>query len=117
MSSRSKKCSESINACIKIAACVCGKDGIISAAEEREMFRLLVEMFPECDQNMFESALTEFFDSNDHIEDYLELINDVALRQFTLELAENSASADGLETRENIALEKVYLIWGIDRNA
>lgn len=108
---------ENLKACIKVAACVCGKDGIISAAEEREMFRLLVENFPECDQNMFESSLTEFFNSNDQIEDYLALVDDVALREFTLELAEKSASADGLETRENIALEKVYVIWGCDRNA
>lgn len=109
--------SENLKTCIKVAACVCGKDGIISAAEEREMFRLLVEKFPECDQNMFESALNEFFDSNDQIEDYLALIDSEALRQFTLELAETSASADVLEIRENIALEKVYVIWGIDRNA
>ena len=81
------------------------------------MFRLLVERFPECDQNMFESALTEFLDSNDQIEDYLAIIEGETLRQFTLELAEISASADGLEIRENIALEKVYMIWGDDRNA
>ena len=109
--------SENLKACIKVAACVCGKDGIISAAEEREMFRLLVESFPECDQNMFESALTEFFDSNDQIEDYLALVVSEALRRFTLKLAEVSASADGLETRENIALAKAYLVWGVDRNA
>jgi len=108
---------ENIKLCIKVAACVCGKDGIISAAEEGEMFRLLMERFPDCDQNMFETALAEFFDSNDQIEDYLALIDDVALRQFTLELAEISASADGLEIRENIALKKLYVVWGYDRNA
>ncbi len=108
---------ENIKTCIKIAACVCGKDGIISATEEREMFRLFVERFPDFDQSLFESALTEFFDSNDQIEDYLALIEHEELRLFTLELAQISASADGLETRENIALEKVYLFWGSDRNA
>ena len=112
-----KKSNDSVKACIKVAACVCGKDGIVSAAEEREMYSLLLERFPEWDQNMFESALTEFFDSNDQIEDYLALIDNEAYRQFALQLAEISASADGLEIRENIALEKVYLIWGIDQNA
>lgn len=114
---REKKSIDSIKACIKVAACVCGKDGIISAAEEQEMFRLFVERYPEYDQNMFEGALTEFFDSNNQIEDYLALIDDEALRQFTLELADISASADGLVIKENIALEKVYMIWGVDRNA
>jgi len=112
-----KLSNESIKTCIKVAACVCGKDGIISAAEEREMFRLLVKRFPECDQDMFENALTEFFDSNDQIEDYLALIDSEVLRQFTLELAEISASADGLDLRENIALEKAYVVWGVNRNA
>ena len=58
-----------------------------------------------------------FFDSSDEIQDYLALIDDVALRQFTLVLAEASASADGLATKENIALEKACVIWGVDRNA
>ena len=108
---------DSIKACIKVAACVCGKDGVISQAEEKAMFRLIVKRFPMCDRNMFENALTEFFDSNDQIEDYLELIDGDVLKKFTLELAEISASADGLEIRENIALEKMYVIWGCDRNA
>ena len=108
---------DAIKVCIKIAACVCGKDGIISQAEEREIFRLIVKRFPHCDQNMFESALNEYFDSNDHLEDYLAQIDGEELRQFTLKLAEISASADGLEIRENIALEKMYVIWGYDRNA
>ncbi len=112
-----EKSNDLIKACIKVAACVCGKDGIISSAEEREMFRLLMERYPECDQNIFESALNEYFDSKNQIEDYLALIDDEALKQFTLELAEISASADGLETRENIALKKVHLIWGGDHNA
>ena len=77
------------------------------------MFKLLMKQFPQCNQSMFEVALTEFFDSNDQIEDYLALIEDEAIRQFTLALSESSASADGLETRENIALEKAYLFWGI----
>lgn len=109
--------SDSIKVCIKVAACVCGKDGIISAAEEREMFRLLAERFPSYDQNTFENTLTEFFDSNNQIEDYLALIENKEHRQFTLELSEISASADGLEIRENIALDKIYMIWGIKRNA
>lgn len=112
-----KEAEDSIKTCIKIAACVCGKDGVISSAEEKEMLRLCVERYPKCDQNMFESTLTEFFDADDQIEDYVKNIEEDGLRKFALELAETSASADGLALRENIALEKVYMIWGIDRNA
>ena len=108
---------DSIKACIKVAACVCGKDGIISSMEEQEMLRVFVERYPEYDQNIFESAITEFFDSTSQIEDYLALIDDEELKKFTLELAKKGASADGLALMENIALEKVYMLWGVEHNA
>jgi hypothetical protein len=108
---------ENINYCIKVAACICAKDGIISEAEEHTMFQVLAEKFPECDKGVFELALTEFFDSDDQIEDYLGLIKDERLRKFTLLLAETSAGADGLDIKENIALEKAYLLWGVNRHA
>jgi len=107
---------ESLKVCVKVAACICGKDGIISEVEERKMFQMLTEKFPSFDMELFESTLTEFFDSDDQIEDYLKLLDDEDLRLFTLELAEISASADQLKAKENIALEKAYLIWGVKRN-
>ena len=106
-----------LSACIRIAACICAKDGVISEVEEQTMFRLLTEQFPDFSAENFESALTEIFDSNQQIEDYLALVDDKALRRFTLDLAESSASADGLDIKENIALEKAYLIWGMKNNA
>lgn len=109
--------SEFYKAMINVAACICGKDGIISEAEERAMFDTLGEKFPDISDAFFEQALTDYFDSDDQIEDYLERIEGDDLRRFALHLAEISAGADGLETRENIALEKAYSIWGIDRHA
>jgi len=105
-----------LSACIRIAACICAKDGIISEIEEQAMFRVLMEQFPDFSAEDFESALTEFFDSNQQIEEYLALVDDESLRRFTLDLAELSASADGLDIKENIALEKAYLIWGMKNN-
>ena len=80
------------------------------------MFQMLTEKFPSFDMELFESTLTEFFDSDDQIEDYLKLLDDEDLRLFTLELAEISASADQLKAKENIALEKAYLIWEVNRD-
>ncbi|MEH6639258.1 MAG: hypothetical protein V7717_08300 [Porticoccaceae bacterium] len=106
-----------LSACTWIAACICAKDGVISEVEEQTMFRILDERFPDFNAEYFESALTEYFNSNRQIEDYLALVDDKVLRRFALDLAELSASADGLDVRENIALEKAYLIWGIKNNA
>jgi hypothetical protein len=106
-----------LSACVKIAACVCAKDGVISEIEEKTIFRVIAERYPEFGCDEFELALNEFFSSDEQIEDYLALIDDSELRQFTLELSETSAGADGLDPRENIALEKAYIIWGMSRNA
>ena len=108
---------EFYKACINVAACVCAKDGVISEAEEREMYKILKTEFPNSDEAAFDGALTEFFDSEEQIEAYLAQIEDEKQRVFTLALAEASAAADGLATRENIALERVYMTWGIARNA
>ena len=111
-----EKVGDSMNdpiACLKIAACICGKDGVISEIEERTLHQCLLQRFPNISTEQFDKALDEFFDSSEQIEDYLALIEDPDLRRFTLKLAEESASADGLNIKENIALEKTYLIWGV----
>jgi len=105
----------SVSGCLKIAACICGRDGLISHAEEQKMFELISQKFPDFSIGEFEVAIDEFFDSGDQIEDYLLAIDDIDMRQFTLNLAEASASVDGLDIRENIALQKAYQIWGETR--
>jgi hypothetical protein len=101
---------------LKIAACVCGKDGIISQAEEDMMFKLVSDKYDEFPLNDFDSIIDDFFDSEKQIEDYLLEITDSETRHFVLELSTVSASADGLDIRENIALNKIAILWGINLN-
>lgn len=109
--------SKEVSACVKVAACICGKDGVISEAEERSMFEVLTKRFPNVGSEDFDRVLSEFFDSDHQIEHYLSSVMDSDLRSFTLELAEVSASSDGLEIRENIALRKAYEVWGLEHDA
>ena len=102
-----------IEKCLKIAACICGRDGVISEAEECIMFQLASNKCPSLKSEDFEKVLDEYFDSDNQIEDYLEQVVDVELRKFALMLSEKSASADGLDIRENIALSKAYALWGL----
>ena len=102
-----------IETCLKIAACICGKDGFISEAEEKMMFQIVSNKCPEFLIEYFEQVLNEYFDSEEQIEDYLNQVDSLELRKFALELSEKSASADGLDIRENIALIKAYTFWGI----
>mgnify|MGYP000712817535 CR=1 FL=1 len=105
-----KNCDVSVS--VKIAACICGRDGLISQAEEQKMFQLISNKFPTFSPDDFDTAINEFFDSNDQIEDYLSKVSDQEMRKFTLDLSKASASVDGLDIRENIALQKAYQIWG-----
>ena len=105
-----------IKACIKVAASACGEDGVISSEEEAEMLRLLKERFSEMTDSFHEEVMIEYFDEERPIEEYLELIQDTELRHFALQLAETSASADGLDARENVALERAYAFWGMKRD-
>jgi len=102
---------DQISACIKVAACICARDGLISQAEEEMMFKLVLEKIPEYQLEQFNQVIDEFFDSTDQIEDYLRKITTPEIRKFTLHLSEVSASVDGLDIRENIALQKAHIIW------
>jgi hypothetical protein len=99
---------------VKVAASVCGMDGVISEAEENKIYELVINESKTFSKERFNKALDEFFDSNDQIEDYLKNINSVNHKEFTIKLCELSASADGLDIKENIALHKVKLILGGD---
>jgi len=100
-----------ISASVKVALCVCALDGLISESEEAMIFQLVSEKFSEYRIDDFNAVIEEFFDSKDQIEDYLQAVIDPEMRNFTLYLAEASASIDGLDIRENIALQKAFLIW------
>ena len=102
------------SACIKVAACVCGKDGIISSEEEAEMLRILTESISDFTEEDLDRTLDEFFESTNQMEDYLRAIQDPELIKFTLYLSRSSASRDGLDLMENIALQKAIAYWGVN---
>lgn len=104
---------DDIDIIVKVAACVCGKDGVISQLEEEAILTSLSSEYPSYSTKRFNKTLDEFFDEDLQLEDYLEQITDLSLRDFTINLCEFSASADGLDIKENIALHKVKLIFGV----
>ncbi|MEP2652201.1 MAG: hypothetical protein ABJH06_09405 [Paraglaciecola sp.] len=103
---------ETINVITKVAACVCGRDGVISQIEEESIFETIIAQFPSCTLEQFNQAIDDFFDENLQLEEYLEKISGSQIKSFTIHLCEVSASADGLDIKENIALHKVKLILG-----
>jgi hypothetical protein len=98
-------------ACVMIVACVCAQDGLISQSEERVMLDGFRKKYPEISEEKFDEFMDKFFNSTEVIEDYINKVDDSELRTFTLFLAKKSASIDGLDFRENIALQKISSIW------
>jgi hypothetical protein len=103
---------DNLDVVVKVAACVCGKDGVISQAEEEAILATILLEYPSYSLIRFNQTLDDFFDDTLQLEDYLDQISDVNLKNFTINLCEFSASADGLDIKENIALHKVKLILG-----
>jgi hypothetical protein len=103
---------DNLDIVVKVAACVCGKDGVISQTEEEAILASISSEYPSYSLKRFNQTLDDFFDDDLQLEDYLERISDLSLKTFTINLCEFSASADGLDIKENIALHKVKLILG-----
>ncbi len=103
---------ETLDVIVKIAACVCGKDGIISQMEEESIYNTITSKSSNYTLEFFNKAIDDFFDENLQLEDYLEKVTNLGIHEFVIYLCEVSASADGLDIKENIALNKVKLILG-----
>lgn len=92
---------------IKLSACVCAQDGVISNRELDKCFELVSEHFQGVTQEMFDEAIDLFFDENLALEDYLENINLYDLDKYAvLKICYESAISDGFEIRENLAFVK-----------
>ncbi|OFA29683.1 hypothetical protein BAE46_13965 [Glaciecola punicea] len=104
---------DKLDTIVKIAACVCGKDGVISQVEEKMMYDIVTEFFPDYSPKHFDSVLDTFFDESSQIEAYLEQVIDIEAQTFCVKLCHKSASADGLDVKENIALNKVKAVFGV----
>jgi hypothetical protein len=104
--------SEQEEACLMLVACTCAQDGLISETEEKAFFNELKNNYPNLDEIIFAFYMDKFFSKNQTIEDYVSRVSDYKLRLLTIKLAEKSATADGLDPKENIALEKIKRFWG-----
>lgn len=101
-----------IKSAFNVCATICGQDGIISSQEELSLISHFSDFFGLQKQD-FDALFDEFFESESTFDDFLKAINEKELRNNILFIAKESASADGLDIKENIALNRAKLVWGI----
>jgi len=102
-----------VAAIVNVAASICAKDGVLSESEERMIYKMVCEEYKNYSFEYFDDVLNDFFSSDKQIEEYLAEIKDEKVRRFSLKVARTSASEDGLDIRENIALMRASEIWGV----
>lgn len=103
---------EEIEAAFNICACICGKDGVISALEEKAISEKFKSLFNLNDEDI-NTLFDRFFESQVQIDQYASVIKDEELQRLVFEISEYSAAADGMDIRENIALQRTKLTWGL----
>ena len=88
---------------IKLTACICSQDGIISSEEVEYMKKEIHKFDPNFDNEDVDDLIEEFFNENKDISIYCELIPKESDTKSILEFCFQSASADGLDPKENAA--------------
>ena len=91
-----------IEAQINLALAICAHDGLISDAE----IASLVSQYSDSEKitkSEIEQLVDAFFDDDKTLEELILLVDDL---EYALQVSENAASADGLDIRENFALQR-----------
>lgn len=88
-------------------------DGVFSEQEESKFTELALSNFPNLNEHVITSWVDQFFEDDLQLEDYCDKIRTVDDKLLALKLAIETAAADGLDVKENLALHKVINYWGI----
>ena len=89
---------------IMLCLAICSHDGLVSKSEEQKIFELACAE-NNIDLDSFNMLVDKFFDSTDSLET---IFNSVRDKKKALNWAEEAASADGLDIKENIALQRCH---------
>lgn len=91
---------------IKLTACICSQDGIISSEEVEYMKKEIHKFDPNFDSEEVDDLIEEFFNEKKDISIYCELLPKNSDTKSILDFCFHSASADGLDPKENAAYLK-----------
>jgi len=101
---------------IKLVACVCAQDGIVSQVELETALKLIDKEIEKTSKKVFYSQIEKFFDEDLSLEEYLLAVPKNLNPDTILNICYQSAISDGLEIRENLAFDKACKFWDKDIN-
>jgi hypothetical protein len=97
---------EQVKAQIKLALAVCAHDGLISDAEIA-FLRSHYCGLGRITESEMERIIDAFFDEDESLEELICAVDNI---DYALRVSEEAASSDGLDIKENFALERCYRI-------
>ena len=104
---------DQIEIALDICLAVCAQDGLVSDVEE-EALSISFEREFRLSKSKFVEFVDNFFNSDESIDDYISKLTEESLNNKIIEFSEMAASADGLDIRENIALQRIKSTLGGD---
>ncbi len=99
---------------ILIASIICGRDGVISGEELEVMFLKFQEFDSSLTRDLFEETIDRYFSEEPTLTDLVSKFTNNKDQEVIVTIASDSAAADGLDVKENIALEKLKKEWSTD---
>ncbi len=95
---------EELHAQIALALAICAHDGLLSDAEIASLRSTYCDTGRVKNSEM-EQIIDVFFEEDKTLEELFSAVDDV---DFTLQISEEAASADGLDLKENFALKRCH---------
>lgn len=103
-------CEENI---VKIALYISCNDGVLSEEEEVQLVKSSIALFPSIKRESIGAWIEDFFSEDVLLEVYCARVASKGEQLKAIKIAIEAASADGLDPKENLALNQVINLWDI----
>ena len=101
------------NLITKLVIHISAADGYLSEVEIDKAYKELSNIYKISKEN-FDSCVDQFFQEDQHIEDYLLLLKEVSEPEIMLDVCYKAAASDDFDIRENFAFTKACVFFEIN---
>ena len=100
------------NLITKLVIHISAADGYLSEVEIDKAYKELSNIYKISKEN-FDNCVDQFFQEDQHIEDYLLLLKEVSEPEIMLDVCYKAAASDDFDIRENFAFTKACVFFEI----
>ena len=101
------------NLITKLVIHISAADGYLSEVEIDKAYKELSNIYKISKEN-FDNCVDQFFQEDQHIEDYLLLLKELSEPEIMLDVCYKAAASDDFDIRENFAFTKACMFFEIN---